>query len=76
MSNSRKDFIRISLTNADNLNELLSADRSIFIDSIIRDAGYDIFEKKLKEYKEYKKNLNIEKIIVDINESNEQIIKL
>lgn len=68
-----KDFVRISLTNADNLNELLSADRSIFMDSIIRDAGYDIFEKKQNEYKDYKKELNIEKIIVDVSESEQEI---
>jgi DNA repair exonuclease SbcCD ATPase subunit len=68
-----KDFTRISLTNADNLNELLSADRSTFIDSIIRDAGYDIFEKKLKEYKEYKKNLNLERLVIDVGESENEI---
>lgn len=71
-----KDFVRISLTNADNLNELLSADRSIFIDSIIKDAGYDIFEKKLKEYKEYKKEQNVEKIIVDVSESEVEISEI
>lgn len=59
------DFIRMSLTNADNLNSLLSMDRSVFIDSIIRDAGYDVFEKKLNEFKEYKKELNLDKINVN-----------
>lgn len=68
-----KDFIRLSLTNADNLNELLSADRSLFIDSIIRDAGYDIFEKKLKEFKDFKKNDSEEKVILDISSSESQI---
>ena len=37
-------------------------DRSVFIDSIVKDAGYDIFEKKLDEFKEYKKELNLENI--------------
>ena len=60
-----EDFVRMALTNADNLNSLLSMDRSIFIDSIIRDAGYDIFEKKLSEFKEYKKELNFEKININ-----------
>jgi len=68
-----KDFVRISLTNADNLNELLSADRSIFMDSIIRDAGYDIFEKKQNEYKNYKKDLKIEKVIINVQESEQDI---
>jgi DNA repair exonuclease SbcCD ATPase subunit len=68
-----KDFIRLSFTNADNLNESLSETRSVFIDNIIRDAGYDVFEYKLEEFKEYKKELAEEKIIIDIQESEKQI---
>lgn len=60
------DFVRLSLTNADNLNETLSMDRSVFIDSLIRDAGLDIFDLKLNEFKEYKKSLNLERINIDI----------
>lgn len=71
-----KDFVRLSLTNADNLNELLSSDRSVFIDSIIRDAGYDIFEKKLKEYKDYKKNIIKERLIVDISSSEIEVLNI
>lgn len=68
-----EDFIRLTLTNADNLNSLLSMDRSIFIDSIIKDAGYDIFDKKLNEFKEYKKELNSEKIVINQSQVEEQI---
>jgi len=68
-----KDFERMTLTNADNLNSLLSMDRSVFIDSIIRDAGYDIFEKKLEEFKEYKKELNLDKIHVNVTETEKEI---
>lgn len=71
-----KDFIRLSFTNADNLNDSLSETRSVFIDNIIRDAGYDVFEYKLEEFKEYKKELAEEKIIIDIQESEKQIIDL
>jgi DNA repair protein SbcC/Rad50 len=71
-----KDFIRLSFTNADNLNDMLSETRSVFVDNIIRDAGYDIFEQKLNEFKEYKKELNEEKLVVDIQESEENIKKL
>jgi len=67
------DFIRMALTNADNLNSLLSMDRSVFIDSVIRDAGYDIFEKKLEEFKEYKKSLNLEKIVIDEQKTENEI---
>ena len=68
-----KDFIRLSFTNADNLNDSLSETRSVFMDNIIRDAGYDIFETKLEEFKEYKKELNEEKIVLDIQESESKI---
>lgn len=71
-----EDFVRLALTNADNLNSLLSMDRSVFIDSIIRDAGYDIFEKKLSEFKEYKKELNLEKINVNPTELQSQIERI
>lgn len=71
-----EDFVRLALTNADNLNSLLSMDRSVFIDSIIRDAGYDIFEKKLAEFKEYKKELNLEKINVNPTELQSEIEKI
>ena len=71
-----KDFIRLSFTNADNLNDSLSETRSVFMDSIIRDAGYDIFETKLLEFKEYKKELNEEKLVVDVQESEGVIVEL
>lgn len=63
------DFVRLVLTTADNINELLSMDRAIFIDSIIKDAGYDIFEKKLEEFKTYRKNLIKTDIKIDIEAS-------
>lgn len=71
-----KDFIRLSFTNADNLNDSLSETRSVFMDNIIRDAGYDIFETKLDEFKEYKKELSEEKLIVDVQQSEADVINL
>lgn len=68
-----KDFIRLSFTNADNLNDALSETRSIFMDNIIRDAGYDVFEIKTDEFKEYKKELNEEKLVINIQESEDKI---
>jgi len=67
------DFIRLVLTNADNLNSLLSLDRSVFIDSITRDAGYDIFEKKLEEFKIYRKDITKDRISIDIKSHNDKI---
>jgi DNA repair exonuclease SbcCD ATPase subunit len=70
------DFIRLSFTNANNLEDMLSQTRSVFIDNIIRDAGYDVFETKLEEFKEYKKELSEEKIIIDVQESETNIVNL
>ena len=67
------DFIRMSYTNADNLNNILSETRAIFIDNVIRDAGMDIFETKLNEFKEYKKELTDEKLVVDIQKSESDV---
>jgi DNA repair exonuclease SbcCD ATPase subunit/DNA repair exonuclease SbcCD nuclease subunit len=68
-----EDFIRLTLTNSENLNQLLSLDRATFIDSIIRDAGYDIFEKKSDIFKDYKKENLKNKIILDIDQSQEEL---
>ncbi|MCK9445987.1 hypothetical protein M0Q50_03745 [bacterium] len=66
-------FIRLALTNSDNINSLLSLDRATFIDSVIKDAGYDIFEKKLIIFKDYKKEIETDKIVLNIDESNKTI---
>jgi DNA repair exonuclease SbcCD ATPase subunit len=50
------EFITKSLINADTLNDILTTDHAKFLDSILRDTGLDIFEKKLQLFKEYKKN--------------------
>ncbi len=69
------DFLRTSLVSADTLNSLLSMDESVFMDSLLRDSGLDIFEKKLAEYKEYKKETykKEEKIVLDVL-TEEQVI--
>ena len=50
------EFITKSLINADTLNDILTTDHAKFLDSILRDTGLDIFDKKLQAFKEYKKN--------------------
>jgi len=67
------DFIRLTLTNSENLNYLISLDRATFIDSVIKDAGFDIFEKKLNEFKEYKKTLIKERIDINLNDAEEEV---
>jgi exonuclease SbcC len=67
------DFIRLTLINSFNINELIAMDRATFIDSIITDAGYDVFEKKLDVFKEYKKTLKVNRIDFDLD-SYEDIV--
>lgn len=71
-----EDFIRMTLINSENLNGLLSMVRSDFIDSIIRDAGFDIFEKKMKEFKDYKETLKLDRIEMNLNDEENKIIDI
>jgi len=70
------DFIRLALINSENLNDLISIDRATFIDSIIRDAGYDIFEKKLAVFKDYKKEIVVNKISLNLSDTEIEMNKL
>ncbi len=69
------DFLRLSVITGDTLNGILSLDESVFIDSILRDAGLDVYEKKLNIYKEIKKQTykKEEKIVLDVLKSKEEI---
>jgi len=67
------DFIRLTLTNSENLNHLISLDRATFIDSVIKDAGFDIFEKKLTEFKKYKDTLNTKRVDINLNDAEEEV---
>jgi DNA repair exonuclease SbcCD ATPase subunit len=50
-----KNFKRVAMTTSDTLNAILSNDRAPFLDSLLFDSGLDIFDIKLKEFKEYQK---------------------
>jgi len=52
------NFMRIVMTTSDTLNEILSNNMADFIDSLLFDAGLDIFDKKLEGYKQYQKKFN------------------
>jgi len=71
-----EDFIRLTLTNSENLNYLISLDRATFIDSVIKDAGYDIFEKKLEAFKKYKADESVHKIDMNVKESEQKVFDL
>jgi DNA repair exonuclease SbcCD ATPase subunit len=68
-----EDFVRLAFTNADNLNSMLAMGRANFIDNIIRDAGYEIFEVKSEVFKEYKKELKEESLHLDLLKEEEQV---
>lgn len=52
-----ENFNRVVMTTSDTLNNILSSDESVFIDSILFDSGLDIFDIKLKAFKNYKKEM-------------------
>lgn len=54
---SYENFVRITLTTADTLNTILTTDNAEFLDSILVDSGLDIFDQRMKEFKQYKKEL-------------------
>jgi len=72
------DFLRTSVITGDTLNALLSMDESEFIDSILKDAGLDIFERKLELYKKLKKEnfKKEERIVIDVIKTENEIVEL
>lgn len=68
-----ESFVNKSFINGENLNALLSMDRSEFIDGLIRDAGLSIFEQKLEVFKLYKKSILEERKTIRIDEVNTKI---
>jgi len=52
------NFMRIVMTTSDTLNQNLSNDMAVFIDSLLYDSGLDIFDKKLEGLKGYQKRVN------------------
>jgi len=65
------DFLRFSFITKENLNSLLTINRANFLDSLLKDMGLDLFELKLNEYKDWKKERELKegKIVLDLNEA-------
>jgi DNA repair exonuclease SbcCD ATPase subunit len=72
------DFLRTSFINADTLNNLLAIDHATFVDSVLRDSGLDIYEKKLKEFKDWKKEVygKTTRVSTDVVANDEKILEL
>lgn len=75
---SYENFIRVTLTTSDTLNNVLSSDKALFIDSLLFDSGLNIFDLRLKEFKKYKEELIHDSRLVNfnVNEQNNHIIAL
>lgn len=71
-----QDFMRTSFINADTLTGLLSINHSVFVDSLLRDIGLDIFERLLKEFKTWRDETynKVSKIILNPSETEQAII--
>lgn len=67
-----ENFNRITLTTADTLNTVLKTENADFLDSLLVDSGIDIFDLRLKEFKEYKKEI-IKKDRITCNLETEQL---
>ena len=74
---SYDNFMRVVMTTSDTLNEILSSDKSVFIDSLLHDSGLDIFDHKLEAFKEYNKELSsVPRVHCNVENSEENIKKL
>lgn len=73
-----ENFIRVTLTTSDTLNNVLSSDAAPFIDSLLYDSGLDIFDLRSKEFKKYKEELIIDKSLANfkVQDSENSIIAL
>jgi DNA repair exonuclease SbcCD ATPase subunit len=69
------DFMRTAFVNADTLNHLLSTEHSKFVDSVLRDSGLDIYEKKLSHFKDWKKSKydKENRVVTDIIKNNAEV---
>jgi len=71
------NFMRVVMTTSDTLNDILSNERAKFIDALLYDSGLDIFDVKLKEFKEYQKKINaLPRITCNIETTKEKIEQL
>jgi len=71
---SYENFMRVVMTTSDSLNEILSGDKSVFIDSLLYDSGLDVFDHKLTAFKEYSKELSsVPRVTCNIERSEELI---
>lgn len=71
------NYMRTVLTTSDTINTILSNKQAEFIDTLLFDSGLDIFDVKLKEYKEYLKEKNTTpRIVCDVTLTKEKIKKL
>lgn len=69
---SYENFTRVTLTTSDTLNNVLSSDKAVFIDSLLYDSGLNIFDLRLKEFKKYKDELIHDSRLQNFNVNEQQ----
>lgn len=70
------NFTRLVMTTSDSLNKILSLNKADFIDNILFNLGLDVFDKKLEEHKNFKKEYFVNHPKMNLNiESEESKIK-
>lgn len=70
-----ESFIRKYYCDSYKLIDFLSSDKAVFLDNVLRDSGLDVFDLKLNEYKEWKKETykKEEKIVLDVSTESNKI---
>jgi len=74
---SYDNFMRIVMTTSDTLNQNLSNDMAVFIDSLLYDSGLDIFDKKLEGLKVIQKRVNEKsRVVCNVETTTERIAEI
>ena len=74
---SYDNFMRVVMTTSDTLNGILSGEKAKFIDALLYDSGFDIFDAKLNAFKEYQKKVNaLPRVSCNIETTRDKIIGL
>jgi DNA repair exonuclease SbcCD ATPase subunit len=74
---SYDNFMRIVMTTSDTLNQNLSNDMAVFIDSLLYDSGLDIFDKKLEGLKVIQKRVNEKsRVVCNVEATTERIAEM
>lgn len=66
------DFLRSTFFSADTMAGLLSLDRAVFVDTILRDVKLDIYDRKLKVFRQWKNEVAARNTRLVLNQEAEE----